>query len=107
VLNATPAAILSIGYDITTVRDVASTGKTEVNHGPLLDGEEMLTVEITSSGPNPELRLTRHETIEIRVQYRVDLPDSYTLKSINLKESLDAILERLDEIFEVFVNEFR
>ena len=60
------------------------------------------------AGPNPELRLTRHETVEIMVQYRVALtPDSYALKNINLKESLDAILARLDEVFEVFVSEFR
>jgi hypothetical protein len=75
VLNATPAAIQSIGYDIERVRDVASVGHAEVNHGPLLNGEEMVTVEITSNGPDLELRLTRDETVEIMVQYRVDLDD--------------------------------
>jgi hypothetical protein len=108
VLNATPAAILSIGYDIEPVSDVGSVGHAEINHGPLLDGEEMVTVPITSSGPNPELRLTRHETVEIKVQYRVDLSnDSYTLRNVNLKESLESILARLTELFEVFVYEFR
>jgi hypothetical protein len=108
VLNATPAAISSIGYDVRPVRDIESTGASQVTWEMLIDGREMLRVNIVSSGPNPELKLERTETVEIRVQYRVDLgPDVYTLKDVPLKESLDAILARLRAIFQVFVGEFR
>jgi hypothetical protein len=108
VLHATPAAIRSIGYDVHPVSDIQSIGSTEVPFEMLLDDEDMRRVSIVSNGPNPELKLVREETVEIRVQLRVDLtPDIYALLSVPLGESLDAILERLREIFEVFVGEFR
>jgi hypothetical protein len=108
VLNATPATIRSIGYDLEPVADIESIGSSEVPFDVLIDGADMLRVNIVSNGPNPELKLKRSETVEIRVQNRVDLgKDSYTLQNVPLKESLDAILSRLREIFEVFVGEFR
>lgn len=108
VLNATPAVISSIGYDVQQVQDVASVGSSEVPWDVLVDGGPMLKVDIVSNGPNPELKLKRRETVEIRVQHRIDLDsNTYTLLNVPLKESVDAILSRLKEIFQVFVNEFR
>ena len=107
VLNPTPAAISSIGYDVKIVRDVESIGSSDVPWEMLADGQEMLIVNIVSNGPNPELQLERRETVEIRVQHRIDLgPDHYTLLDVPLKETLDAILGRLREIFQLFVSEF-
>ena len=108
VLNAMPAAISSIGYDLHPVQDVQTIGSSEVPWGMLIDEREMLRVNIVSSGPNPEVRLDRTETVEVRVQHRVNLgPDSYTLFDVALEESLEAILGRLREIFKIFVGEFR
>jgi hypothetical protein len=108
VLNATPATIQSIGWETHIVRDIDTVGESEAPMGVLVDDGVMLRVDIVSSGPNPELKLNRSEKVEIRVQHRVDLgPDSYTLLNVPLKESVDAILSRLREIFKVFVGEFR
>jgi hypothetical protein len=108
VLNATPASVLSIGWDIEIVRDVAYIGQESANTGILMDGGDLVRVAIAPSGPNPELKLNRSERVEIRVQYRVDMgPDTYTVRTVQLKESVDAILTRLREIFQVFVSEFK
>lgn len=108
VLNATPATISSIGWDLYPVRDIASIGSSHATVDILVDEGEMLRVDIVSSGPNPEVKLDREETVEIRVQHRVDLgPDAYTLLNVPLKESVDAIVGRLREIFKIFVGEFR
>jgi hypothetical protein len=108
VLHATPAAITSMGYDFEVVRDVASMGSSEVNHDALLDKDEIVSVEISPDGPDPEFRLKRHETIQIGIQYRFDIERRiYTLKTVPLKETIDAILDRLVEIYEAFVGEFR
>jgi hypothetical protein len=108
VLNATPATIQSIGWDTSIVRDVEAVGGSEAPMGILLDEGEVVRVNITASGPNPELRLERRETLEIQVQHRISLsPASYTLWSVPLKESLDEILDRLRQIFRIFVGEFR
>ncbi len=108
VLNATPATVRSIGWDVEILRDVASIGEEEAPMGILLDEGVLVAIGITSSGPNPELNLNWSESIEIWVQHRVNLgPDSYTLLNVPLKESVDAILVRLREIFKLFVNEFR
>jgi len=108
VLNATAATVQSIGWDAEIVRDVESIGAQEAPMGILLDEEVMVRVGIVSCGPDPALKLTRSERMEIRVQHRVDLgKDSYTLLDVPLKKSVDAILGRLREIFQVFVGEFR
>jgi hypothetical protein len=108
VLNATPAVVKAIGWDVEIVRDVESTGTEEAPMGILIDEGIVVCVEIVSSGPNPELKLNRSETLEIRVQHRVNLvPGFYTLLDVPMKESVDAILARLREIFKVFVGEFR
>jgi hypothetical protein len=108
VLNATAATVQSIGWDIEIVRDVASLGAQQASMGFLEDEGVLVRVGIIPNGPNPELRLTRSETVEIRVQHRVDLgPDSYTLLNVPLQESLDAVLVRLRQIFSAFVNEFQ
>ncbi len=108
VLHATPAAITHIRYAVVPVRDIKKFSTTEVQDGVLVDGGELLRVAIESKGPNPELKLQRSETVEIGVQYRVDFgKDGYVLQSKSLKETVEAILARLWEIFEVFVGEFR
>jgi hypothetical protein len=108
VLNPTPATVQSIGWDIEIVRDIESTGLQEAPMGIVIDEGVVVSVGIVSSGPNPELKLNRSETMEIRVQHRVDIDkDSYTLLNVPLKESVDEILARLRKIFEVFVGEFR
>jgi hypothetical protein len=108
VLNATAASVQTIGWDVESVRDVASIGTQQASMGFLEDDGVLVRIGIIPNGPNPELRLTRSETVEIRVQHRVDLgPDSYTLLDVPLDESLDAILVRLRQLFNVFVNEFR
>jgi len=108
VLHATPAAIRSIGWDVLPVRDVSRIGGSKVTYdSPLLDGSELIRVDVESDGPNPEVRLEREEHVEISVQYRVEFRDSYMLPTVPLRETMEAILERVEEIFEVFVNEFR
>jgi hypothetical protein len=108
VLNATPAAIQSIGWDFDPVQDIASVGGSVANfERPLVDGDELIRVHIESNGPNPELKLDRTERVEIAIQYRAEFPAWYMVRSVPLKETMDAIIERLVEIFEIFVNEFR
>jgi hypothetical protein len=108
VLNATPAIITSIGWDFHPVQDVESIGSSQVRWDMLIDGGEMIRVDIVSAGPKPEIKLERSETVELRVQHRVDLgPDTYTLLNVRMKESVDAILERLRQILQIFVGEFR
>jgi hypothetical protein len=108
VLNATPAVMSAIGWDFEIVNDVSTIGSSETPMGMLIDGEDMVRVNIVSSGPQPELKLNRSETVEIRVQYRVNLDqDSYTVRSVPLKEGMEDILSRLRDIFKIFVGEFR
>lgn len=108
VLNATPAYVQSIGWDFEAVQDVASIGDSTAPMGIMFDECELVRVEFVSSGPNPEIKLNRTETVEVWVQHRVDLPNNaYTLSNLPLKESVDAILTRLREIFQIFVSEFR
>ena len=108
VLNATPAAIRAIGYDIEIVRDVASVGSRQVKTGILVDEDVVVRVWIVSCGPNPELKLNQSEVVEIWVQHRVSLgKETYTLLNVPLKQSVDGILGRLWQIFEIFVGEFR
>ena len=107
VLNATPAAIQSLGWDGTPVRDIASTGDWQVPEAFLEDGGVLLRVNIVSNGPSPELRIKRHERIEIRIQLRTSLPASVIVYSVPLVETMDAILEPLREIYQAFVSEFK
>jgi hypothetical protein len=108
VLNATPAALESIGWDLEIVRDVEKIISSEVPLGLLLEDREVVIANIVSSGPNPELKLTHTDRVEIKVQHRVDLgPASYTLLSVPVTESMQAVLGRLWEIFHVFAGEFR
>jgi hypothetical protein len=108
VLNPTPATVQAIGWDVEIIQDIESTGVQEAPMGILIDEGVVVRVGIVSSGRNPELKLKRRETMEIRVQHRINIgKDSYTLLDVPLKESVDEILARLREIFQVFVGEFR
>jgi hypothetical protein len=110
VLNTTPAAIQSIGYDAFPGRDVESVdvSGSEVFLGPLEDGEKMLRIPIVSNGPEPEVKLQRQETIGIEIGYRIEFADrTWVTGKKRIIEILSAILEEEWSIFEVFVNEFR
>lgn len=108
VLNPTPAVIRSIGYDIESVNDIDSVGNMDIRTEALVDGGDLIRVGIVSNGPAPELKIDRHETLEIRIQYRVELgKDAYTIINVPLKDSLDEILVRLGRILQIFVSEFR
>jgi hypothetical protein len=109
VLNPTPATIRSIGYDMRPVRDIASfdLNKAEVSFEPLVDGAKMLSLPVIANGPDPKMYLQRKETVEIRVEYEVELTPNLALgRRVDLKQALDDILVTLDGVFEVFVDEF-
>jgi hypothetical protein len=81
-----------------------------VSFDDLKDGSEMIRVPITVSGPNPEVELKRHETVEIQIRYRVEFPGPQLYWIESRKEVIELLTAILDEewsIFEVFVNEFR
>jgi len=108
VLHATPAAIQAIGFNFVPVRDIATVANQYTVPSDFLEDDGVLIrVGITSDGPEPLLRLRRQETVEIRVQYRVDLLDSYTLQNVPLLETMDSILERVRELYQVFVDELK
>lgn len=110
VLATTPASIQSIGYDLIADRDVAEIhmDAAEVSFELPEDGSEMLRVPITVSGPNPQVKLNRSETIRIAVRYRVEFPrdEGYSETSGYVSDTLSDILKEEWDIFEVFVNEF-
>lgn len=110
VLNATPATIQSIGWEVTPVRDIdwVDENQVEIPWDILEDGKEMMVFKVRACGPNPELKLARSETVEIRVQHRVDLTKNvYALRSVGLEDAIEQIRRRLRRIFEIFVGEFR
>jgi hypothetical protein len=112
VLNAMPATIRQIAWDVTPINDIEwfDPNRIEIPLEILIDGRELLKVPIITSGPHPEVKLDREETIEITVQHRVDLtPGLYALWTVNdpIQESMQDILSRLREIFKIFVGEFR
>jgi hypothetical protein len=111
VLATTPAALRSIGYDVIAAHDVSAIDldNSQVSFEALKDDSEMLRVPITVSGPNPEVKLKRSETVEIAVRYRVEFPreGGYSETSGYVADTLGDILKEEWDIFEVFVNEFR
>jgi hypothetical protein len=111
VLNATPARIGSISWDVRPRRDIewVNSNKLEVPRDALEDGEVLISFDVRANGPNPELELQRTEVVEISVKHRVTLTRDgiWTEWDVPLKESVAAILGRLRHIFQVFVAEFR
>ena len=112
VLNAMPATIRQISWEVTPVRDIQwlDPNQIEIPWDFLIDGRELLKIPIVACGPHPEVKLDRDETIEITVQHRIDLtPDLYTLWTVNdpIQKAMQDILGSLREIFQIFVGEFR
>jgi len=110
VLNATPAVVTGVTWDVKPVQDIGWVQKNmvEISDKSLEDGDVMLRFDVQASGPNPELYLERTDTVEIRIEHRVDLEGTrYAIVGGSLKDALKNIVGDLGNTFKIFVGEFR
>lgn len=107
-------SVRSLMFSKPKSRDIARDGPSwpenfgEGVFGPLVDGAPLLHFDVKATGPNPEVQVEITEGIHIAIDQRVELADgtSLTRTRIDLKDELEAIVDRLRDIFKVFVTEF-
>jgi hypothetical protein len=95
VLNATPMAVQAVGWTPLEVRDLELGKHWSASWELLDDGAELMGISARQTGPNPYVKLDREESVAVSLGY-----------GATMSQTLDAIFDRLGQVFSRFMDEF-